>query len=247
MTENDRRKFLKTAGAALVGAVGAGALSSLSAEEAAKKRTLKRAELVERLKKLAESETPKDLSSGAMCYVPVSLFERKEEKLCPECKRAMKVGEKDEILNAYNVPLKRIQDQGVDAKLILPDHCPKCGFGLQEGKILLEIKYPDQPKPVRVEPERPSRIILGKASELEMMALFLQGKDRYLAGPGAEAALKDKVERLEELFGIKEKKRAELTEKLKKLGEEEPPKKPEVPGAMCYSPAVIPPEGLNPK
>ena len=223
MTENERRKFLKTAGAALVGAVGAGALSSLSAEEAAKKRPLKRAEMVERLKKLAESETPKDLAPGAACYCMAAPIEKTMR--CPKCKRTMVVGEKDEIIREYCIPFKRIRDQGVDAKLILPEHCPTCGFGLKEKKFQLEIKYPDQPKPVRVE-------LTGGAYDLEIMALFLQGKDRYTTGE--ERPLKDKVERLEELFGIKEKKREDLKEKLKKLGEEEPPKKPEETGARCY-------------
>ncbi len=124
----------------------------------------------------------------------------------------MQVGEMDEILREYHVPLKRIQDQGVDAKLILPEHCPTCGFGLEKcgldweqrselsleewnvKKFQLEIKYPDQTEPVRV--------VLERAEDLELMALFLQGKDRYSLGQGAEGALKDEVERLRKLFGV---------------------------------------------
>jgi len=167
-----------------------------------KVRVLKRAELADRLKKLAASKAPKDLSPGAMCYSPA--FSRDEKSTCPECQHEMQVGEMDKILKAYNIPLKRIQDHGVDAMLILPEHCPACGFGLETGKILVEIRYPDHPVPIRVEPEKPfsSGSFISRASELEIMALFLQGRDRYPLEQGREQALKDKVDRLRELFGI---------------------------------------------
>ena len=118
---------------------------------------------------------------------------------------------KDKILNAYNVPLKRIQDQGVNAKLIIPEHCPECGFGLKAAPFQLEIKYPDSPEPVRIELKHPGKFgrIIGEKNDLELMALFLQGKDRYESGQGSETALKVKVERLRELFGVAEKKEQE--------------------------------------
>ena len=250
MTENERREFLKVALAAMAAATGvAGCERSENIAPTCylvapriplpdnEEQTLKRAELVERLQQLAASEPP-ELLMGASCYRPA--IHRKVEKPCQTCERTMIVGEKDEILQKYNVPLKRIQDQGVNAKLIIPKHCPECGFGLKEEKFQLEIKYPDQPKPVQVE--------LDDAYDLEMMALFLQGKDRYdkqawIGGGGEEQPLKDKVGRLEELFGIKEKKREELIERLKQLGEEEPPKKIEDIGAMCY--VVLPSPDLR--
>ncbi len=196
MTENERRKFLKAAGASLAGAVGVGVLSTVSCSSLADTTEIRnptREELAERLHKLAESSPPKDLSYGAMCYdiagEPIPI-----EKLCPECGQTMRVGEKDEILREYNVPLKRIQDQGVAAKLILPEHCLTCGSGLTKEKFQLEIKYPDQAEPVRVE--------LNKPNDLELMALFLQGKDRYEGMQGEEYPLKNEVERLRKLFGI---------------------------------------------
>ena len=225
MTENERREFLKVAGASLAGVVGMGILgcgTSTTPDEISEARTLKRAELVERLKKLAESEPPKDLSFGAMCYEMAAPINK--EMPCPKCTRTMKVGEKDEILSAYRVPLKRIQDLGVDAKLIVPEHCPECGFGLGDCGLTwnereklspedwkakqfhLEIKYPDHPKVVRVELEGTSWFSrkAGSDSDIELIALFLQGKDRYSWGNDSESALKDKIDRLRELFGIEE-------------------------------------------
>ena len=63
--------------------------------------TLKRTELVEQLKKLAESEPPKDLAMGAMCYISASM--------------------RGDSTYQYGLYLQRIQKQGVSAKLIRTD------------------------------------------------------------------------------------------------------------------------------
>jgi len=210
MTEIERREFLKSTGVALAGVA---VLSNASCNRQTEIRNPTREELLKRLEKLAKSKPPRNLSLGAMCYEMA--IPPRVEKPCPDCNRPMIVGEKDEFLRKYNVPLKRIQDQGVNATLIIPDHCSLCGFGLgffgltgeqryggtppddwTLNKIRLEIQYPDQREPVRVE--------LDSAFDLELMVLFLHGKTRCEAGFGREEALKDKVERLKELFGVKE-------------------------------------------
>ena len=213
MTEHERREFLKAALAAMGGVAATSATScrwpgamcyyparpsALTPEEHTEIRKPTYDELVERLEQLAKSKPPKNLVH-AMCYA--IHFPEKVEMPCPECTRAMEVGERDKILSEYNVPLKRIQDQEVDATLIIPEHCPECGFGLKEAKFQLDIKYPDLPDPVRVE--------LESHRDLELMALFLTGKDRYTerkGGNGQDMPLKDKVDRLQELFGVVEVK-----------------------------------------
>ena len=102
----------------------------------------------------------------AMCYVPAPRMP--ELVPCPECKLTMIPGQKDEILSKYNIALKRIQNQGIDAKLIIPGHCPECGFGLKEAKFQLEIQYADRPELTRIE--------LESASDLEDLSLTLQKK-----------------------------------------------------------------------
>jgi len=197
MTEPERREFLKAAGASLAGVVGMGILSTAScSRQGGTIQNPTREELAKRLEKLAASKPPGDLSLGACCYDMIYIAPN--EMPCPKCEQTMIVGEKDEILREYNVPLKRIQDQGVDAKLIIPEHCPECGLGLKEANFQLEIKYPDHPVPIRVE--------LETARDLELMALFLQGKDRYTCIDDRETALKNEVDRLKELFGVAEVK-----------------------------------------
>lgn len=179
-----------------------------------------RAELVERLRKLEKSQTPQDLAEGAMCYMRMPW--RAEKKPCPECGKMMIVGQMDNVLRRYNVPLKRIQNLGLDVKLVLPEHCPKCGYGvgpcgmgedylwysawdnevdredLTARQLRLEIHYSDMPEPVLV--------LLKKPHDLEILALFLQGKDRYTDDQERETPLKKWLGRLGELLGMEEEK-----------------------------------------
>ena len=199
MTEIERREFLreslKSTGVALA---GVGVLTGTSCNRQSEIRNPTRAELIKRLEKLAESKPLDPSMGGASCYMRI--YPPREKKSCPACERTMTIGEKDEILREYNVPLKRIQDQKIDAKLIVPEHCATCGFGLKEAKFQLEITYPDHPDPVRIE--------LDSAFDLELMVLFLHGKERYKEvykfGGEHEGPLKYKVDRLRELFGVKE-------------------------------------------
>jgi len=126
--------------------------------------TLKRTELIERLKNLAESEPPNDLAMGACCYTSTSMSSDSTYK--------------------YRLYLERIRNQGVSAELIRTN-----------GEFHLEINYSDQSEPVRIK--------LGEPFDLELMALLLQGKDRYKTRFDSEVALIDKVVQLMKLFGIK--------------------------------------------
>jgi len=99
------------------------------------------------------------------------------------------------ILKNYEGSFAKVQEQGLDVKLIIPEHCPRCGFELQEKEFFLEIKYQDQTESTQIK--------LENAFDLELMALFLQGNDRF-DGCDGEHSLKDEVARLRKLFGAKE-------------------------------------------
>ena len=151
--------------------------------------TLKRAELVERLKQLAESEPPKDLEPGACCYMTAGdgcgcfFISLPIEIIVTMLDLDYRLG----IHRAYRIPLNRLRDLGLNAKLICSDR-----------KFQLEIRYPDRFDPVMAKLKEPF--------DLELMELFLQKKDRYKSNPhnpgSGEIALQEKVDRLAELFGI---------------------------------------------
>ena len=67
------------------------------------------------------------------------------------------------ILKAYEEALEKVRKQGLDASLIVPKHCIRCGLGLREHKFLLKIKCTDQTTPLR--------IILDTPFDIELIAL----------------------------------------------------------------------------
>jgi predicted Zn-ribbon and HTH transcriptional regulator len=186
MTEFKRREFLKAALAAMA-ATGVAGCQPRPRPLVPKEQYFKRAELTERLQELARSRPPRNLAPGAMCYRPAT------PNRCQDCKQWENLAES---VDQYKALVERLREQGLDATLVVPELCQTCGYALEQEKFLLEIKYPDHPDTARVE--------LKGSADLIKMELFLQGKDRYDAGQYGEIALKDKVERLRELFGIGE-------------------------------------------
>lgn len=145
---------------------------------------LKYAELVERLERLAKSVPPSP-----------HIYRNYMPDLPQPCSRCGQSVYKDCIVQRYKWDASRLYIQGLDATLIVPEFCEECGLPLEGKKCWLEIKYPDQSILVRVE--------LDSAEDLRIMESLLEGADRYLVDWGKEP-LKDKIDRLKELFGIKE-------------------------------------------
>ena len=100
------------------------------------------------------------------------------------------------ILKVYQKAFKKIQEQGLDADLIVPEHCSRCGTGLKTKKFILAIKYLDQPEPVQ--------ITLNAAFDLTLIARFLRTEDRVTDGQSDEAPLANEIKRLRKLFGVSE-------------------------------------------
>ena len=187
MTEFKRREFLKAALAAMA-ATGVAGCQTQPRPLVPEEQVFKRAELTARLQELARSSPPRNLARGAMCYAVAV------PRYCPICGQQEYYGYKEE--DDYKKAVEELRKNGLDVTLIVPELCQTCGSALERKKYILEIRYPDHPDAVRVE--------LEDRSDLAKMKLFLQGKDRYDAGQSGEQPLKDKVERLRELFGIGE-------------------------------------------
>jgi hypothetical protein len=149
---------------------------------------IERAELVERLKKLGESEPPSGFAPGAMCFVPYPLY-----RCCPKCGQ-VSCDYHSKIVNTYRGYVKELRKYGLDITLLPLNFCLLCGLPLKGEKFQLEIKYPDQPESYRIE--------LKDSRDLVIMERFLQGVDRYDVEQNGEGALVDSTNRLAELFGI---------------------------------------------
>ncbi len=113
-----------------------------------------------------------------------------------------------EAIDDFEEVVEKLRKQGLDAKLIVPESCPRCGGGFDEEGFLLEINYPDRQDSVQM------KIAEYSTRHIEIMVQFLQGKDRFITVPtgyidalstcGAyrEVALKEWTEDLNTLFGI---------------------------------------------
>lgn len=124
----------------------------------------------------------------------------------PECNEY--VSALGPTIEAFREAVEKVRKQGLDATLLVSDYCPRCGSGFDEEAFQLEIAYPDRQESVRI------RLVNCSTRLLEIMAIFLQGKDRYITVPtgyidalasgGAckERALHDLISELKYLFGI---------------------------------------------
>ena len=161
--------------------------------------SITRAELIERLKKLAESKPPNrnELAYGAMCYYP-AFDETDDWPVCEHCGRSWDGRKFDinKIVNQHKDFVMRLQQLGLGITLIVPELCPTCGKIAAGKTFVLEIKYPDRPDPIRFQ--------LHHITDLQLMERFLQGQDRYVGECDEEYPLKNKINRIADLFGVKE-------------------------------------------
>jgi rRNA maturation protein Nop10 len=115
-------------------------------------------------------------------------------RTCPDCGQETYYHGKSYWVDIHKKRVAILKDLGLDVTLVIPETCSECGELLDGKKFQLEIKYPDHSDLVQVE--------LNDFQDLRLMEQFLQGSDRYDAGQIGERPLKDKVDRLRELFGV---------------------------------------------
>ena len=180
------------------------------ATEQQKTPILTRLELENRLKKLAESEPPKELFMGAMCY-DMAAPPARVEYVCPDCgektfyvqdyenKVKPKKGERSgHIKNVQNnVPKCRRLIKtltGVDAEIIEKEFCDSCSPDIDNPTLKLVIHYPNG-KTHKAENINVEDLILIKE--------FLNGETAHKDFYDAQTPLKQYIKRLETLLGIK--------------------------------------------
>ena len=163
---------------------------------------LSRADVVKRLRQLADSPPPAKLSQGAMCYDMIGPPER-FEYVCPTCGEktlyARQGGDRQAegwILGRNLLTCRRLaaQVKTLNVKLDEAQFCKKCSPEVKKPGLSLLVTYPGE-----TEARQTNGIT---DTDLDRLIAFLAGKDRYDIGQGHEVALRDNLARLDQIFGV---------------------------------------------
>lgn len=161
-----------------------------------------RADIERRLKVLSESETPKNLNLGAMCY-EVALPPDRAEYVCPVC------GEKTLYTNDYTYTvLQEISScrnavakiKNIELRLDESRFCKQCTPDTNVKPSLdLYIRYKGEHQELKTE-----NIYSG---DLDLIAELMAGNKKHVGATANEDPLKDYIDRLKELLHIDETKK----------------------------------------
>jgi len=150
--------------------------------------------LRQRLRRLAVSDPPPELSPGAMCYAAAGTPGR-FDYVCPTCHAKTLVASDarssqtpDEI-EACRRMVREIE--GLDVLFLETGFCDFCFPDAKERSLDLVVRHPDGL----------SHRVQGITSDdLTLIAEFLAGKKKHVGERGSETPLKDHISRLQELL-----------------------------------------------
>ena len=164
---------------------------------------MKRAEIEQKLQRLAASQPPTEFSEGAMCY-SVAMPPTTADYVCPGC------GEKTHYtvpegtfggiprLIEWELPRCRRIAGGIEqfgVELDESQFCRRCSPDVEAPELALLVRYGGEPEVHRYE---------GVTREdLQLVSEFLSGKDKHVGRQGGEMPLKNYIERLEELLDVR--------------------------------------------
>jgi len=173
-----------------------------SPSPAVKTRSLSKEEIAQRLKKLANSPPPKNLSMGAMCYDMAGPPER-TDYVCPECgeKTIYSKEGKDRRASTnfiqYDLPdcRRMAKDiKGVTVELDEHEFCKKCSPKVKEPELIVKVRYAGRAD---------AAVTRGiTRDDLKLINEFASGSDRHSGAQGRETPLSQYITRLQELLGI---------------------------------------------
>jgi len=169
-------------------------------------KNVKRADIQQRLQKLADSKPPAVNKTGAMCY-STAAPPQKVQYICPKCgeKTLYTLAKENEEgsdwrLNnfiEYELDFCRREAKaikGISLSLDESQFCKKCTPDLKSPKLAVVVNYEGEKKPHRVEGIT--------RSDLQLIAEFLSGSDVHTDEYDCETPLKKHVKRLSELLGV---------------------------------------------
>lgn len=162
-------------------------------------KSLSRDQVRERLGELAAAPVPKLNTVGAMCYEPAMLPTR-AEYVCPACgeRTVYELGMASTVQEQLPSCRREFQElekvAGEAVELDESQFCRKCQPEVETPALVLTTTYGDGS-----EHEVPGVT----AGDLRILREFLSGKRVHTTFNDAEQPLKDHLERLEELLGVK--------------------------------------------
>lgn len=152
------------------------------------------------LEKLAQSEAPKELSMGAMCYKQAGP-PRRAEYICPDCGHRTLYTEDKAAFITRSLPtiLALLHNlQAIDLTLDQSQFCKKCKPEIEDPQIGIKIHYSDTNY---VHEYQGLNDV-----DLELIRDFLEGKNEHLSYYDRGTPLKNYIPRLEQVLGVKLKK-----------------------------------------
>ncbi len=168
--------------------------------------SLTRAELEQRLTRLAETPPPETLSMGAKCYKP-AMPPKTADYVCPRDGSRTQYSLEDEDgypmlqLLQFELPAMRrslAALEGLEARLDESELCKKCNPGLKEPALVLVVEVPGS-KPGELREHRVRRVTL---DDVRLLEEFLQGATAHRGDYGRETPLKDHLPRIRALLGL---------------------------------------------
>lgn len=162
------------------------------------KKYLTRAEIQKKLKTLKNSPVPQNLEMrGAMCY-DMAAPPRRAEYVCPSC------GKKTVYTDAMaqqvewelpNCRLKIKKLKGLNASLDESQYCHKCSGEKKDPVLCLNILYEDA--------KEPHKYCGISGEDIDLLTEFVSDSNKHHDFYDAETPLKDYLERLEAMLGVK--------------------------------------------
>jgi hypothetical protein len=162
-----------------------------------KKHFLTKAEIADKLIKLATSPPPAKLSEGSMCYEMTEPPNR-AEYICPNCgERTLYTDDHANFIACYlpycRATVKKINC--LEVKLDESLYCRKCSPNVTNPCLNLMLKYKGDQKEYKIKD-------IGY-NDLVLLAEFCADTNIHKGGFGIESPLKDYFGRLQDLLTIK--------------------------------------------
>ncbi|HBX51443.1 MAG: hypothetical protein A2275_14350 [Bacteroidetes bacterium RIFOXYA12_FULL_35_11] len=161
------------------------------------KKIISRQELVNKLQKLSDTEAPKNLEMGAMCYKTAGPPER-AEYVCPKCGEKTIYHRNNTRFIEKEIPacrglVSKIKD--MEISLDESEYCRKCSPSVTEPELCIYLRTSDM--------EKPDHVCGISSDDLNVLSEFLSGSLKVKDNYDYESPLKEKISTIERILKIK--------------------------------------------